>query len=74
MFCCLRLLPFFSALVCSTLCGSSLLASSGFAGLGALLRSCGLTQALGFQGGFSLLGLLFDLVKLIELACGGGQG
>ncbi|MOA46376.1 hypothetical protein D3C78_1688820 [compost metagenome] len=71
---CLRLLAFGGGLRGGTLRGSALLAGSGFAGLSALLSRSGLTQALGFQGCFFLLGLLFDLVKLIELASRGGHG
>ncbi|MNJ67990.1 hypothetical protein D3C77_642030 [compost metagenome] len=70
----LRLLPFGGGLRGSTLRGSALLTGSSFARFGALLGGGGLAQAFGFQVGFSLFGLLFDLVKLIKLACCGGHG
>lgn len=52
----------------------ALLAGSSFASFGALLGGGGLAQAFGFQSGFGLLGLLFDLVELIELARHGSGG
>ena len=56
------------ALLGSTLCRGLLLACGGLTGVGALLCGGGLAQALGFGSGFGLLGLLLDLIQLVELA------
>ena len=55
------------ALLGSTLCRGLLLACGGLTGVGALLCGGGLAQALGFGSGFGLLGLLLDLIQLVEL-------
>ncbi|MCY1187440.1 hypothetical protein D9M73_284190 [compost metagenome] len=65
---------FGGALRCGALRGCTLFASGCFASFGTFLRKGGLTNALGFGIGFRLLGLLLDLIELVELPCQHREG